>query len=422
MLESARRWSTYNASAAPLIDSMQWVTDMEQFIDERGGPDAPIVLFEQEDRVKALLDWWETDPNAHHRSLGTIAREVPEFVELRSQVFSHQRALQSHKALEFAAIDRLREALDDKLKADRAEDLIAVLADFESRYPQIEGNAKLNRDLDRYLAIEAKIKSRNWLQAGESLSAADFQTPPFRTRAAFIAGNLLPGDDVVDKYREASRAWRDGEFDRATRLLQELTATRWPEPAERRLQRNAKLSGDYAQLQAARGTPDYEDRLLAFYTALEPGQDSYFIEAVKVDFESHREKALARAQQAFEDARATWQKYLDKGGIRGLHRLEAGVSPTFRSLANTLNEAYQDAGYGRKVYSLLNADCPEESDELYRQIANEVGLQRRSLSELSMVLEPSLKQAKLNLIPVLQADQPSGQPEGAAPDTSKLNN
>jgi hypothetical protein len=105
------------------------------------------------------------------------------------------------------------------------------------------------------------------------------------------------------------------------------------------------------------------------------------------------------------DARATWQKYLDKGGIRGLHRLEAGVSPTFRSLANTLNEAYQDAGYGRKVYSLLNADCPEESDELYRQIANEVGLQRRSLAELSMVLEPSLKQAKLKLIPVLQADQ-----------------
>ncbi len=96
-LESARHWSTNNASAAPLIDSMQWVTDMEQFITERGGPDAPIVMFEQEDKVNALLDWWETDPNAHHRSLGTIVREVPGFAELRSLAFSHQRALQSHK-------------------------------------------------------------------------------------------------------------------------------------------------------------------------------------------------------------------------------------------------------------------------------------------------------------------------------------
>jgi pSer/pThr/pTyr-binding forkhead associated (FHA) protein len=416
-LESARRWSTYNASAAPLIECMQWVTDMEQFIAERGGPDAPIVLFEQEDKVKALLDWWETDPNAHYRSLGAIVREVPGFAELRSQAFSHQRTLQSHKDLEFTAIDRLRKTLDDKLQADRAGDLVAVLADFESRYPQIEGAGKLNSDLDRYLAIEAQIKSRDWLQAGESLSVADFQTPPFRARAAFIAAQLLPGADVVDTYREASRAWRGGEFDRANRLLEELAASRWPEPAERELQRHARLRGDYARLQAARGTPGYDEQLLAFYSTLDPARDSYYLEAVKGEFETHREKALARAQQAFEDARASWQKYSDQGGIRGLQRLETGISPTFRSLANTLSKAYQDASYGRKLYGLLHAGYPAEWDELYSQIAREVGLQRRSLTELSMVLEPSLKQAKLQLIPVLQADEPPGQPEGAAPDS-----
>jgi pSer/pThr/pTyr-binding forkhead associated (FHA) protein len=420
-LANGRRWSTHNPAAAPLIDGMRWVTDMEQFVAERGGPDAPIVMFEQEDKVNALLDWWESDPNAHHRALGTIAREAPEFVELRSQVFSHQRALQSHKALEFAAIDRLRETLDDKLQAGKAEELTAVLADFEDRYPQIEGTAKLNSDLDRYLPIEAHIKSRDWLLASEGLSAAEFQTPPFRARAAFAVANLLPSDAVVDKYQLASEAWRAGEVDRANSLLQELTATRWPEPAERELLRNARISGDYAQLQAARGTPGYDEQLLAFFGVLDPERDTYFLQAVKSEFDAHREKALARAQQAFEDARVTWQKYRDKGGIRGLHRLEAGVSPTFRSLANTLSEAYRDVTYGRTLYSLLNTSYPQEWVELYRQIANEVGLQRRSLAELSMVLEPSLKQAKLQLIPVLQADQPSGQPEGAAPGTSKLN-
>jgi pSer/pThr/pTyr-binding forkhead associated (FHA) protein len=421
MLASARRWSTYNAAAVPLVDSMQWVTDMEQFITGRGGPDAPIVMFEQEDKVNALLDWWETDPNAHHRSLGAIVREAPGFAELRSRVISHQRALQSHKDLEFTAIDRLRQTLDEKLKSDRAGDLGEVLADFERRYPHIEGTGKLNSDLDRYLGIEAQIRSRDWLQASESLSAADFQTPPFRARAAFIAGNLLPGGDVVDKYREASRAWRDGEFELANRLLQELTATRWPEPAERQLQRHAKLRGDYAQLQAARGTPGYDEQLLAFYSALDPAQDSYYIGAVKGDFEAHREKALARAQQAFKDARSSWQKYSDQGGIRGQQRLESGISPAFRSLATTLSQAYQDASYGRKLYGLLHAGYPAEWDTLYSQIVREVGLQRRSLTELSMVLEPSLKQAKLQLIPVLQADQKPGQPEGAVPDTPYVN-
>jgi pSer/pThr/pTyr-binding forkhead associated (FHA) protein len=414
-LENARRWSTHNPAAAALIDSMQWVTDVEQFVAERGGPDAPIVMFEQEDKVNSLLDWWETDPNAHYRSLGAIVQEVPEFSELRSRVFSHQRALQSHKALEFAAIDRLRETLDDKLQAGRAEDLVAVLADFENRYPRIQGTAKLNRDLERYLPIEAQVKARDWLQASEHLAAADFQTPPFRARAAFVAASQLPGDDIVDKYRQASQAWRDGDFDRATRLLQELAATRWPEPAERQLQRQATLRADYARLQTARDTPGYEEQLLAFYKGLEPAQDTYFLNAVKGEFDAHREKVLARAQQSFEDARASWKTYRDKGGIRGQHRLEAGVSPAFRGLAHTLSEAYEDASYGRKVYHLLNADYPAEWEQLYEQIAKEVSLQRRSLAELSMVLEPSLKQAKLQLIPVLQTDQPSGQPEGQRP-------
>jgi pSer/pThr/pTyr-binding forkhead associated (FHA) protein len=418
-LDSARRWSTYNTSAVPLIDSMQWVTDMEQFIAGRGGPDAPVVMFEQENKVNALLDWWETDPDAHYRSLGIIAREVPGFVELRSRVFSHQRALQSHKDLEFAAIERLHETLDDKLEAGGAGDLVAVLADFESRYPRIKGTVKLKSDLDHYLPIEAQIKSHEWLQASENLAAAGFQTPPFRARAAYVAGNLLPDDAVLDKYRRASRAWREGGFERATGLLHELAATRWPEPAERQLERNARVRADYARLQAARGTPDYEEQLLTFYDTLDPVQDTYFIEALKGEFEAHREKALARAQQAFEDARTNWQKYRDKGGIQGLQRLEAGISPTFRSLANTLSEAYRDASYGRRLYRLLNAGYPEEWDALYTEIAREVGLQRRSLSELSMVLEPSLKQAKLKLIPDLPADRLSGQPEGAAPGDSK---
>jgi len=418
-LDSGRRWSSFNASAAPLIDSMQWVTDMEQFIAGRGGPDAPIDMFEEEGKVNALLAWWETDPNAHHRALGTVARDVPEFVELRSRVFSHQRALQSHKALEFAAIDRLRKTLDEKLQAGNAADLVAVLADFSSRYPDIRGVTEVKRDLDLYLPVEAQIKSHQWLKAAAGLDAAHFQTPPFRARAGFVTAKLLPGEAVRDKYRQASQAWRDGEFERADSLLKELSATPWPEPAERQLKRNAGIRADYAQLQAARGGAGYEEQLLAFYSTLDPQQDTWFLQTLKSEFDAHREKALARAQRAFEDAGASWKRYRDKGGIRALQRLEAGVSPAFRSLAKLLSQAWQDASYGKKLYSLLNAGYPGQWDELYTQIEDEVALQRRSLAELSMVLEPSLKQAKLRLIPVLPGDRQSDRQEGVPPATSE---
>jgi hypothetical protein len=414
-LGNARRISSHNPDAQPLVDSMRWVVDMEQFIAARGGPDAPIVLFEEEDRVTALLHWWETDPNAHYRALGAIVQAVPAFVELRSRVFSHQRALQSHQDLEFAAIARLHETFDDRLRAGKAGELTAVLADFQSRYPQIKGVAKLHSDLERYLPIEAQIEAHEWLAASENLAAADFQTPPFRARAADLSRNRLPGEAVLERYRQAARAWQEGDFGLATRLLQELTTTPWSEPAQRQLERNARITGDYARLQAAQGTPGYEEQLLRFYASLDPARDGYFLGMLEDEFDAHREKALGRAQQSFEDARAGWQKYRDKGGIGGVQRLEARISSSFRESANLLSEAYRDASYGRKLYSLLNADHPEEWDELYTQIAKEVELQRRSLSELAMVLEPSLKQAKLNLIPDLQTNPSPDQPEGGTP-------
>ena len=224
---------------------------------------------------------------------------------------------------------------------------------------------------------------------------------------------FAPTDDVFAETADALGC--SDAVDLATRLLQELTTTPWPEPAQRQLERNARITGDYARLQAAQGTPGYEEQLLRFYASLDPARDGYFLDMLEDEFDSHREKALARAQQSFEDARAGWQKYRDKGGIGGVQRLEARISSSFRELAKLLSEAYRDASYGRKLYSLLNADHPEEWDELYTQIAKEVELQRRSLSELAMVLEPSLKQAKLNLIPDLQTNPSPDQPEGGTP-------
>ena len=294
-----------------------------------------------------------------------------------------------------------------------------MLADFSNRYPDIRGVTEVTRDLDVYLPIEAQIKSHQWLKAGAGLDAADFQTPPFRARADFVAAKLLPGEAVRDRYRQASQAWRDGEFERAESLLKEVSATPWPEPAERQLKRYAGIRADYAQLQAARGGAGYEEQLLAFYSTLDPQQDTWFLQTLKSEFDAHREKALARAQRAFEEARGSWKRYRDKGGIRALQRLEAGVSPAFRSLANLLSKAWQDVSYGKKLYSLLNTGYPHQWDALYTQIADEVALQRRSLAELSMVLEPSLKQAKLRLIPVLPGDRQSDRQEGVPPATSE---
>jgi hypothetical protein len=51
-----------------------------------------------------------------------------------------------------------------------------------------------------------------------------------------------------------------------------------------------------------------------------------------------------------------------------------------------------------KVYTQLKADHPQQWDQLQEDIDAESDLQRRSLQELRMVLEPGLLKSKLALL------------------------
>jgi len=399
-IERARMLSSSNPPDQQILDLMRWVTQLEQFIEARGGADSAVVMFAHEQRTQELLDWWNADTKVHRRSMGSISRHVPAFADLRARVFSHLRRLENQQSLEIAAIERLLETVEEKLQADEAASLHAVFADFEDRYPRIIGIEKLRSDLDNYLAVDTEIDLKNWIRAYRAVSAEDYQTPVFRERIIFIRQEVLPPAELVSRYDDALNAWQRGELDTAMAALESLSRQRWGEVAERRLEDNRRLISDFEALKPAKGSPGYEQQLLTFYSALDPEQDVYFVEAVEDEFQLHRKKALAAAQQAFIAARGAWEKYQKNGGIRGLQRLEANVSPTYRRMAKLLTEAYADMARGLRVYKLLGTGHEAEWDALNVRIVNEVRLQRRSLTELAMVLEPSLRQAKLDLLPI----------------------
>ena len=399
-LERAEILSRFNPPDQQILDLMRWVTQLEQFVEQRGGADSAVIMFEQEKRIKEILDWWDADAKGHRHSLGIISRHVPAFAGLRARVFSHLRRLESLRSLDIAAIDRLMDTVDEKLQADEAGSLQVVFADFGDRYPRIVGIEKLRSDLDNYLVLDAEISSKNWIRAHRLLSVDDYQTPVFRERILSIGEKVLPPAGIVSRYEQALSAWQQGELDVAMAALESLSGQRWGEVAGRRLQYNRRLINAFETLQQAKGSPGYEKQLLTFYSTLDPEQDVYFVAAVEDEFQLHRKKALAEAQQAFTDARGAWEKYQKSGGIRGLHRLEAKVSSTYRRLAKLLKESYENMTRGLRVYKLLRTGYAAEWDALSVTILNEVRLQRRSLTELAMVLEPSLKQAKLDLLPL----------------------
>jgi len=403
ILEDASLPTTASPERMQMLDLLEWATWLEQFMDERGGPASPTVMFKHEARVADLLNWWEKDEKMNRRMLGFMSQQVPEFGEMRATIFSHVRTLSSQKSLDLAAIEKLVTTTQDILDNGEPETLTTVFDEFDKTYPRIAGVEVLRVDLASYLAVNRELKARNWIAARRIVDATRFVSPPFHEKVSRIEADILPTDEIVQRYEEASAAWRAGELEKSFTLLESLTREQWWEVAVSTLGDKRELANRFEALQGAKGTTDYEEQLLQFYIDLDPVEDVYFAKAVEGEFEMHREKALARADEAFLSAQAAWEQYLERGGIRGLQRLEGRVSKVFREQAKLLTDATLALSQGLRVYRSLGAKYPDEWSGLYNHVRGEVSLQRRSLTELAMVLEPSLLKAKLELLPDAKA-------------------
>lgn len=392
MQEGAR----HNPDARGLLGELTWIADLARFTAGRGA-DAPIRLYADEGRIRSLLQRWNDDPKAHQKALTLISAQVPEFRDVHAEALTQVRRLESDESVYLAAIDRLNASIATELAGDHPEALQEVLKDYAEKYPRLAGVDSLRQELERYLAIDRELRARRLGPLAALLDKAEFATPPFQARFRELAASRLPGAEVLAPYRAAAQAWREGKTEQAFTGLQGITGP-WADAAASDLARKQALLQRFKEVQQARGSKGYEERLLAFYAGLETGEDDYFIKATESEVSANRDKALARARDLSHHAQDLWRQYRSAGGIGGEQRLEAGISGAFRSQARLLSEAQAEVQQSVRIYQLLKTDEAAQTIKLRGEIAAEAELQRRSLQDLGMVLDAGVLKDKLALI------------------------
>ena len=390
--------SANNPDATSLVTELQWVGDLERFVTGRGGVDAPIRMYADESTINNLLQRWDDDVKSHQRALDRIASYVPVFAEPYAQALSHLRKLESDDSVYVAAIDRLNGAIRTELAQDKPDALPPILDDYAQRYPRLAGLDRVRADLRQYSDLLHAALSRQLTPLLAMLKSTRFSTPPFQAQFQHLAATRLPSADVIQRHDAVSAAWQRGDAQQALSGLQMMPAGPWSDVLEQELAHKKALLDQFTDLQKARGGADYDQRVLSFYASLDPDADVWFVRALQKDVAALHDKALARAQDLLLRARSLWKQYRASGPIGGTQRLEAGISPSFRSEARLLSDAQTSAQQGMRIYTQLKADHPADFDRLLADIEAEADLQRRSLTELRMVLDPGLLKAKLALI------------------------
>ncbi|MGF6917222.1 FHA domain-containing protein [Paraburkholderia sp. 40] len=398
LLKNMRALSGNDADAASLVGELQWVGDLERFVAARGGVDAPIRMYTDEATINGLLHRWDDDATSHQRALDRIASYVPVFAEPYAHTLSHLRKLESDDSVYVAAIDRLNGVIHTELSRDKPDALPPVLDDYAQRYPRLAGLDRVRDDLRQYTGLLNAALSRQLTSLLAMMKTVRFSTPPFQAQFQQLASTRLPSADIVQRQDAVDAAWQRGDAQQALNDLQSMPASPWSDVLAAEATHKKALFDQYNDLRKTRGGKDYDQRLLSFYASLDPRTDEWFVQAIQKDVAALHDKALAHAQDLLVRAQSLWKEYRANGPIGGTQRLEAGISPGFRNEARLLSDAQTAARQGMRIYTQLKADHPADFDRLLADIEAEAGLQRRSLTELRMVLDPGLLKAKLALI------------------------
>ncbi|REE91751.1 FHA domain-containing protein [Cupriavidus plantarum] len=397
-LAHMRGTSRHNTDARALIDELAWVGSVSRFAAERGGDDARIRLYRDEGDIRRLLAHWEQDAKAHQRALDRIANTVPVFAETYAGTLSALRKLQNDDAVYLGAIERLNASIATELGREQPEALQSMLAEYRDKYPRLAGLDATEADLKQYIALIQALRNRMVGPLAAQMVAVHFSTPPFRAAYDKLAAEKLPAASIAEHYLAATQGWARGEGEAAIGALGKIEAGPWTEELAQDIAHKRQVLDQYAALPRARGTAGYEDQLLALHAMLDPDGDAWYVRAIDGDVNAIREAALRRANLLLNRAATAWRQYRNNGLIGGEQRLEAGVSAKFRAQAKLLADAQADARQGLRIYAQLKADEISQWSKVRDDIQAEVDLQRRSLNDLRMVLDPAVLKAKLALV------------------------
>jgi pSer/pThr/pTyr-binding forkhead associated (FHA) protein len=388
-----------DADLRPLTDELGWLGNLERLVSDRGGPEAPIRIYADEDNIEHLIGRWNDDTGEHQRALARIASRVPQFRDWYGEALTHLRRLQSESTVYLPVIERIKTNIATELERDDPEALTPVLEETAEKYPGLGGLDNVRQDLARYIEIRQEARTRKSGRVLALLRKAHFVTPPFEQgfRALMQSGQLPPAD-FLQQYDAATQAWKNGNLSEALARLQSMATGRWGADAAEELGRKQGVTSRLTALQQSRNTDGFVDQLLAFRESLDADEDEYFVRVTLDDLNLQRDKVITRAQDDMNRARTLWQEYRSNGAIDASQRIETSISDQFRTRAHLLAEASRYAQQSFLIYSQIDATGAAQWTAVRDEIESEAREQRSRLHDLSNVVEPALLKTKLALL------------------------
>ena len=399
VLGNASNLGSPNPQDDALIEALELATRITATGADDGADDLSIGALSGDESVSTLITEWDARESENRLALSRVETYVDGFNSFHADFYTILRKLRDQEKGSLP-LQELRSDIVVSLGDRNITQLRQQLKAFADQYPDVQGLELLQDDMRRYESVEQHIIEGRWLNAYDLINASAFHTAPFADHAKFMNAEILPDGETRAAYELGIAAWKEGDYLESFEILGALEQRRWGNDATALIERNRFLLTSWLELEETRGAEGFEDRLFELYGQLDPDLDAFLQRSLLPDFQQHSQAALVRAAGLLDQAEQSWLTYDRAGRLGSMHRLEERITDGFSDLAGQLTQAYRLLRESESIYRLLDADTPENWTTLNESIVQEIKLQTRAIGDL-LVIEPDVRQAKLDLLPDL---------------------
>ena len=390
----------HNPDGLKIVKLLDWVSNIEMYFTQRNA-ETPLFLFRNEMQLDAIINQWKKTKLDFCRCLEQIRNQDASFKPLHNQIYQHLNILQTDASLYLEPIQKVKAQIHTKLNENRLQDITHILDTFERDYPKIEGTKAVRQDLNNCIKLRTALKEKRMSAISRMLAESKLKTRPFVKWVADFRNNNLPSPQAMLAFKKSSEAWLTGDSDSAIASLELITDKIWKTAAESKLEHYRLIQKQFGNLKKKKGGQAYHQQLLIFFSHLIPGEDDFYLNALKNDFETARKREMQKTRRLFTQANQYWSEYYQQGGITSLMRIESAVTADFKYKARLLKNACQKFKEASAVYTLFDYEIPNQWVKLQKKLSEEANLQRIRMDYSKSVLDSAVFDAKLRLLPNL---------------------
>lgn len=377
-----------------IVETLLFIARTEQFF-QKEGVEQGLGGENWKEEIHTINTMWLEKKHLFHPVIVELGQVRPKFINISSLFFSNLNESRELELYEIDQWDRLEKEVVAAVRQDDYEQVTRLIREYDHNHPSSSSGKVLQADVDAYIMLQQLAKKRNVEEAYLFIGKLSLQSKLIEGLAAQYIREKYPTVSILRLLSEALQAGENGLLQQALQVLKNIADNPWNDIVSERIKSYEAMKTLVAIVENDGESSEKCKAIAQLYTLA--GEAPYYRNRYEKHYGVCRDQLKLQVDRYLAEAKTLFAQYDQDGGITGRMRMEGTISKRYRSQAQLLAAAYQQAGRAETMVRAYGGGLAQQHETQLSIIRKEYKRQHDRLRE-STVLSSGVKQEKIDLL------------------------